>query len=1767
MRGTWKKAIASVAALPMLVTLLPATTALAAEDAAGSTAASSAPAQRRKAAKADAAGDLLASFDFNDLKAGATGEIADATGTATATIHGSAAVGSNPGNGTAAAHLGSGFWLSLARTDGSALLKGRSAITLTYDSKATQNSEGWTFYAAPNADAPQYQSEHYVGVMDQTGSVTMQKYNNDGSGRNDSGTVTATTGSDWKHVSLVITDETSELYIDGERQATATPDAGRTLTDILGAEGGILQIGKANWVNGEYFTGQLDNLRIYGSALDQDAIAEDYEASTVQASDEEKVKADADALTVNNGASDVYSSITLPTAGRSGSSIAWSADRDGIITVGEKGGIAPGVVTRPSKDTKVTLTATVTSGKATTTRTFPLTVKAAVAAPKTTDYLFAHFTGTEGAATDEQMYFATSEDGLTWHDTRNAGDPVLSWTGSSTGNSRGRDDGVRDPYLVRSPEGDTVYLIATELSIYHRGGWGNADATNSGSTNLIVWESHDFVHWSEPRAVDVASRIPGAGMAWAPEAYWDDANQRYMVYWATASDTDNESGDRTNMYYSTTRDFVTFTEPVKWIDRSKSVIDTTMIRADDGWYYRVSGDTYLGVERSKDPYATTLTTGNDPSNGYYNTGDDEDQWTYVGQFKDLVGNDKWTGSKLEGPELFRYNDDDVQTTDAGRRMVYGLMWDQYAEGKGYLPFRSADLGSTDPADWAAATDVNFGALKKRHGTILPITAQERQAILAAFDKNRPVDPVTPDEPGSDPIAAYDFSDGTATDTTGNGNDLTLHNGAKVEEYGDNPNGKGDRALSIRGGTQYAEFPKGLFDGRNELTIEFSAKSRQSSGNFFSLTFGQDSNRYFFTRLRGDSAYMAITKASYGSETGVTASVGTDAWHRYAITLTPDSMAVYVDGTPAGRNDTMGATVADLGTDLLGYIGRSFYAPDAYWDGAIDDLRIYNYAKSDLEIQGPGAALAVKDTDQILSQNAATDPKTGAVTKTIVLDYWSDPKTGALSDRSKVSFDYEIPDGVTVADARTGAALTAADLDARTDYSEPLELKVTYDGETVDYTVGVEVLVTPVRISGDQAEAEGIGAKDPTGNVGWRFFADPQVVAWGGKYYIFPTTDGYANWGGHAIHAFESSDLVTWEDKGVVVDLAKDHDSMPDGRTEKAWAPGFAYRDGKFYLYFSGNGMVNVAISDPAKGGTITSGYEIQKVKVESSIDPAIFNDPAEPDRWYMAWGQSPGKYAELKDDMTGIKDGTTVTFNATRNMREGSYITARKDPADTTGRTWIYYYSYSIDDTNEPTYRVAYAWAKGEKLSDITAGDWQYGKEILSKDDSKGILGTAHHSILQVPGTDDWYVVYHCFLTDEMRPRGYDSTHGNAQIRTGNKREVRIARMTYGEDGQIDVVPVTYEGVPPETTPVVSVTGAAEDGDTAVGTTLTASFNDGWKGVKYQWLRDGKAIDGATEATYTLADADAEATVTVRAVGESTTGVRQNAQADDTDAPLSRTDELVSADAVTVKPAPEPEPGPGPSPSADASLASLTVAGQAVDLEAAASEDGATVTVDDPAAVGAESVEAVTADGAATAKVAVSEDGTVTVTVTAEDGETVKVYTVHLEKAAEPTPGEEPATEDQREPLRGAIASAKPDSEASRYTAESWEAYQKALSAAQKTVDDPEATADDVSKALAALRAAEEGLKPVSTGEGTDPGEGSGSGAGTGTGTGAGSGTGAGTGTGSGTGSDAGQGAGDADRPKAPTLTSTGADVSALALVAAALLAAGVGLALRRRRA
>lgn len=1119
-------------------------------------------------------------------------------------------------------------------------------------------------------------------------------------------------------------------------------------------------------------------------------------AEATEQSDEDTedglAQTDADALTLLD-VDDVRSSITLPATGsEEGSEIVWESSNPEVVSDADDGDVKAGLVTRQASDTEVTLTATVTgTDESTATKSFDLTVKAAVAQPETTDYLFAHFTGVEGSPTDEQAYFATSKDGLTWHDTRQSGDPVLSWDQSQTGNGRGKDNGIRDPYLIRSPEGDTVYLIATELNIHNRGGWGNANASSTGSKNLIVWESNDLANWSEPRAVDVASKIPDAGMAWAPEAYWDDAKQQYIVYWATNSSESNASGDPTNMYYATTRDFVTFSEPVKWIDRNKSVIDTTMIEADDGWYYRVSGDTYLGVERTKNPYATTLTTGDTIKDGYYYTGDDENQWQYVGEFKDLVGNDKWTGAKLEGPELFRYNADDILDID-GKQMQYGLMWDQYAEGKGYLPFYSADLASTDSSDWAAASNVNFGSLKKRHGTILPVTSTEYDAVMAAFNKNVPLEPVEPDEAGAGPIATYDFEDSKGTDTTGNEQDLTLNGKAQVTEDSDKGN-----VLTLDGSSgSFAQFPDGLFDGRNKLTVQMDVKS-EINANQFTFTFGKNNSKYYFLKYNNSGQLASrLTTDSYGGEDKADATVpGNGAWTRVTVTLDDNVMTLYADGKEVAQNKTTKNKVTDLGSDLTAYLGKSFYN-DPYFKGSFDNISVWNRALSADEIKdsSPVALQGVSvGTTPSANEAAALRGTDDYSTVRSDVDFSAKTVSGVINQRgdaAKTSVTVSFSgDGDKVKLAVDGKDFTNGD---SVDLTEDRMLTIRFaDGTTEDWMLKAVTVATNPVLPGQ--------------------YADPDIDFFDGKFWIYPTTDGFSSWSGNYFHAFSSTDLVSWEDEGVILDVDKSHegnaqDYWTDNTTVSpwsvgsAWAPTIEKKNGKYYFYYcakfaNGESAIGVAVAD-SPAGPFTAADEpivtrtMEGITVGQAIDPSIFTDP-NTGTSYILYGNGTPAIAELNDDMVSIKEGTTRKLEGLRDFREGVIVAYRDGQ---------YHWTWSVDDANSPNYHVEYG------VSDSLDGEIQYQGVLLQKDASKGLQGTAHQSDVNVTdadGNDRWFMAYHRHYT----PLGV-FTEG-----LGYHRETAIEEINFDDDGLMKPMAPTDEGVSVTLADVSALADAIESAD------------------------------------------------------------------------------------------------------------------------------------------------------------------------------------------------------------------------------------------------------------------------------------------------------------------------------------------------------------------
>ncbi|MCC8169737.1 MAG: hypothetical protein LIO59_05155 [Oscillospiraceae bacterium] len=217
--------------------------------------------------------------------------------------------------------------------------------------------------------------------------------------------------------------------------------------------------------------------------------------------------------------------------------------------------IPAGVVTRGDTDTAVVLTATVTVDGTEYTKDYHVTVKAKP--EKTykemsddgdfTGYLYASFIEPAVSAAYQQTFFAISDDGLNWQDL-NGNQAVLT---SSMGTG-----GLRDHYLLRSPDGDRFYLLATDLDCTS-GDW--TAFSEEGSKYIMVWESDDLVNWSDQRMVKVAD--DNTGCAWAPEAIYDEITGEYIMYWS-GTDINEESDSCGNkvVYYSKTRDFNSITD-------------------------------------------------------------------------------------------------------------------------------------------------------------------------------------------------------------------------------------------------------------------------------------------------------------------------------------------------------------------------------------------------------------------------------------------------------------------------------------------------------------------------------------------------------------------------------------------------------------------------------------------------------------------------------------------------------------------------------------------------------------------------------------------------------------------------------------------------------------------------------------------------------------------------------------------------------------------------------------------------------------------------------------------------------------------------------------------------------------------------------------------------------------------------------------------------------------------------------------------------------
>jgi GH43 family beta-xylosidase len=147
---------------------------------------------------------------------------------------------------------------------------------------------------------------------------------------------------------------------------------------------------------------------------------------------------------------------------------------------------------------------------------------------------------------------------------------------------------------------------------------------------------------------------------------------------------------------------------------------------------------------------------------------------------------------------------------------------------------------------------------------------------------------------------------------------------------------------------------------------------------------------------------------------------------------------------------------------------------------------------------------------------------------------------------------------------------------------------------------------------------------------------------------------------------------------------------------------------------------------------------------------------------YLYWDNGYIAVAELNKDMDSIKKESVKVMTPDKTFREAITVFYRNG---------LYYFLWSEDDTRSENYRVRYAPSPLGFLNILE------DNMVISKDVEKGIYGTGHNSILQIPCTDEWHIVYYRF----SRPGGIKMPGGEA----GYHREVCIDKIEFNEDGSI----------------------------------------------------------------------------------------------------------------------------------------------------------------------------------------------------------------------------------------------------------------------------------------------------------------------------------------------------------------------------------------------
>ncbi|ALJ01101.1 beta-galactosidase [Rufibacter tibetensis] len=277
-------------------------------------------------------------------------------------------------------------------------------------------------------------------------------------------------------------------------------------------------------------------------------------------------------------------------------------------------------------------------------------------------YLFSYFKGN-----GDGLHLAYSLDGYQWQALKN--DSIFLKP------TAGKDKLMRDPCIIRG--GDGKFHMVWTVSWNEKG--------------IGYSSSEDLLHWSEQKFVPVMAHEPKARNTWAPEITYDNRTKEYMIYWATTitglypeTQSEKDAGYNHRMYYTTTKDFKSFSPTKLLYEPGFNVIDATIVQ--DGKRYVM----FLKDE-TREPAQKNLK---------------------VAYSKKLTGPYTAAGAPITG----KYWAEGPTTLRLGNKWI--VYFDKYTE------HAMGAVQSEDLKNWEDISDKISFPKGMRHGTIFKVTTAE-----------------------------------------------------------------------------------------------------------------------------------------------------------------------------------------------------------------------------------------------------------------------------------------------------------------------------------------------------------------------------------------------------------------------------------------------------------------------------------------------------------------------------------------------------------------------------------------------------------------------------------------------------------------------------------------------------------------------------------------------------------------------------------------------------------------------------------------------------------------------------------------------------------------------------------------------------------------------------------------------------------------------------------------------------------------------------------